>query len=87
MVVLAVRALDFVGLTGIAGSSGAVRSGFVEEFLESSQSLCLEFDEIGEFLVVLRTDSIDEFCSDFENEIGHVGSEIGVTVSTWLAMP
>jgi hypothetical protein len=75
VVVLAVRAFGFAGLAGSAGGGGAGWVVLVEEFLESGQSLCLEFDEIVEFLVVLHTDGIDEFCSGFENEIGRVGGE------------
>ena len=53
MVVLAVRALVFVGLACVAGGSGGRRSVLVEEFLEYGQGLCLEFDEVIHFFVVL----------------------------------
>ena len=51
MVVLAVRALVFVGLACVAGDSGGGHSVLVEEFLECSQSLHLEFDEVVQFLL------------------------------------
>ena len=46
MMVLAARALVFVGLVGIAGGSGDGWSVLVEDFFESGQSLRLEFDEV-----------------------------------------
>ena len=75
MVALAVRALVLVGLAWVAGGSGGGRSVLVEEFLECSQSLCLEFDEVVQFLVVLGTDGIDKFCSDYKDKIDGVMGE------------
>ena len=47
----------------------------MEEFLECGQGLHLEFDKVVQFLVVLGADSIDKFCSGFEDEIGRVIGE------------
>ena len=65
------RTFVFAGLAG-CGTRWIV---LVEEFLESGQCLRLEFDEVVEFSVVLRTYGIDEFCSGLENKVGRVSSE------------
>ena len=51
----------------------------MEEYLECSQDLCLEFDEVIQFFVSLSTDSIDKFCSGFKDKIGGVKVK-GVTM-------
>ena len=75
MVALAVGALVFAGLACVAGGSGGRHSVLVEEFLECSQGLHLEFDEVIEFFVVLGTDGIDKFCSGCQDKIGGVVGE------------
>ena len=75
MVVLAVRALVFAWLAWVAGGSGGKRSVLVEEFLECSQGLHQEFDEVVQFLVILGTDGINKFCGGFKYKIRRVSSE------------
>ena len=72
---LALRALVFARVAGVAGGSSAGRIVLVEEFLECGHGLCLEFDEVVQFLVILSADGVDKFCSDFEDEIGSVIDE------------
>ena len=49
--VLAVRALVFVGFACVARGSGGGHSVLVEEFLECGQGLHLEFDEVIQLLL------------------------------------
>ena len=75
MVVLAVRALVFVGLEWVAGGRVGRRSVLVEEFLECGHGLHLEFDEVIQFLAILGADGVDKFCSGFKDKINVVTSE------------